>query len=158
MSMWEIEYVVEQTIKMINTSQATPYEKRNWIGNAYRIQDQFDCSFTHLRVKDILLKNEYIQPYSVKSFPLYNDNVEWFDKLVDQDFVWIRQNPQQKWAKDNLEVGYWDEQSQKIYVDFGTPYYFLHPTESLVICEPLAFSLSIIREVHKQENKSLLYN
>ena len=46
MSMWEVEYLVEEVIKFIGRSDAIASEKRNLIGNAYHIQDQFDCSFT----------------------------------------------------------------------------------------------------------------
>lgn len=158
MSMWEVEYLVEAAVKLIGSSNATATDKRNLIGNAYHIQDYFDCSFTHLRVKALLLKNEYIQPYTIKEFPLYNDHPKWFSELTNHDFVWIRQYPEQSRSEDNLEIGYWDKKSQQIYVNFATPYYTLHPKEAFVEYEPLDFSLKIIKEAGKQKNKDMVYD
>ena len=158
MSMWEVEYLVEEVIKFIGRSDAIASEKRNLIGNAYHIQDQFDCSFTHFRVKALLLENEYIQPYAIKEFPLYNDYTEWFDKLINHDFVWIRQHPEQPWSEDNLEIGYWDKESQQLYVNFATPYYTLYPKETFIAYKPLDFSLKIIEEAGKQKNKDIVYD
>ena len=158
MSMWEVEYLVEEVIKFIGRSDAIASEKRNLIGNAYHIQDQFDCSFTHFRVKALLLENEYIQPYAIKEFPLYNDYIEWFDELINHDFVWIHQHPEQPWSEDNLEIGYWDKESRQIYVNFATPYYTLNPKETFITYEPLGFSLKIIEEAGKQKNKDIVYD
>ncbi len=158
MSMWEVEYLIEQTIKLIDNAQCAKSEKRNLIYNAYRIQDQFDCSFTHFRVKALLLENEYIQPYAIKEFPLYNDNTRWFDELINHDFVWIHQHPEQPWSEYNPAIGYWDKESQQIYVDFAKPYYTLYPKETFIAYEPLDFSLKIIEEAGKQKNKDIVYD
>lgn len=72
MSMWEVEYIIEQTIKLIDTAQITNSEKRHLIYNAYHLQAAFDTSHTHFRVKDILLSTQYSVYASLRSRRLPN--------------------------------------------------------------------------------------
>ena len=58
MSMSEVEYLIEEAVKLIDTSQTAASLKRNLIWNAYQIQEEFDCGYTQFRVIHILLAND----------------------------------------------------------------------------------------------------
>ncbi|MGO1251652.1 hypothetical protein [Psychrobacter sp.] len=158
MSMWEVEYIIEQTIKLIDSAQRPACEKRNLIHNAYHLQAAFDTSHTHFRVKDILLDTQYMQAYAIKDFPAYTDHPKYFDGLLETRFAWIYDNPEMAMSKDNPEVAFWDSESQRLYVDFATPYYTLNPDETPTRHEPLEFAFIIIKEANKQQNKGVVYD
>lgn len=158
MSMHEIESLMEQTVRMIDASQTAPSEKRNSIWNVYQLQNQFDCSFTHFRLMDVLLKNDYVQLFDVDQFPMAKAYPDFFKALTDVSFEWIHKNPTKKWSDDNPEMAYWDKNSGKIYVDFGTAYYTLHPEERPSWVEPLTFGKQMIEEGNIQKNKEMVYD
>ena len=70
MSMHEIEDLVEATIRTIDILDIPSHEKRQLIANCYRLQAYFDTSYTHFRLMDILLKNDYMQTFRIHNFPL----------------------------------------------------------------------------------------
>ena len=158
MSMWEVEYIIEQTIKLIDTAQITNSEKRNLIYNAYHLQAAFDTSHTHFRVKDILLSTQYMQAYALEDFPTYNRYPKYFNSLIEAGDSWVYDNPEGTRSADNSEVALWDSESQRLYVDFGSPYYSLNTDETVALYEPLDFALLIIREASKQNNKGMVYD
>ena len=61
-------------------------------------------------------------------------------------------------SQDNPIVGYWDGESQKIYVEFGSPYYTLHPKESVNRFEPLDFGLMMVETADQLKCKSGVYD
>ena len=156
--MWEIEALMENTIKLIDKSSASPSEKRKLIRNTYDLQNEFDCSFTHFRVMDILLKNQYVQQYDIDDFPMTNNYPSYFNELSNKDFEWIRNNPTLKWSKENISVAYWDKKSNKIYADFGSKYYSNKQTESISKIEPIQFGIVIMEEALRQNEKSSIYD
>lgn len=158
MSMWEIEALMENTVRLIDKGEFKPNQKRNLIWNVYNLQNQFDCKFTHFRVMDILLKNNFVQPYEVNDFPMAKEYPSFFSELLNQDFKWINSNPNQEWSENNQAIAYWDKKGNKIYADFGTPYYTINPSEKVVVYEPLDLGLQIIEEANKQQDKSSIYN
>lgn len=160
MSMWEVEELVERSVWLIDNSEFSMAQKRNLIWNAYEIQGYFDCSFTHFRVIDILLKYEFIQQYELQDFPLSKEYPEFFKEITQEDFKWIKQNPTKPWsAKDNPSIAYWSKESHKVFVDFGTKYYTLHPEKQPTKYDPLAFATLIIKEAGKDnKNHSIVYD
>lgn len=72
MSMWEVESLMEDTIRLLDRSECSAAEKRNLIWHTFQLQNQFDCGFTHFRLMDILLKNGYVQQYDIEHFPLFS--------------------------------------------------------------------------------------
>ena len=158
MSMWEVEYIIEQTIELIDTAQITNSEKRNLIYNAYHLQAAFDTSHTHFRVKDILLSTQYMQAYALEDFPTYNRYPKYFNSLIEAGDSWVYDSPEGTRSADNPEVALWDDESQHLYVDFGSPYYSLNTDETVALYEPLDFALLIIREASKQQNKGMVYD
>ncbi|MBE0441781.1 MAG: hypothetical protein ACTH7W_01950 [Psychrobacter sp.] len=158
MSMWEVEHIIEQTIKLIASADSTDREKRHLIHNAYYLQAAFDTSHTHFRVKDILLSTQYMQAYAIEEFPTYHLYPKYFDSLIDAGDAWVYDNPTAIRSADNPEVALWDNESQRLYVDFGSPYYSLNTDETVALYEPLDFALLIIREASKQNNKGIVYD
>ena len=158
MSMWEVEHIIEQTIRLIASADSTDREKRHLIHNAYCLQAAFDTSHTHFRVKDILLSTQYMQAYAIEEFPTYHLYPKYFDSLIDAGDAWVYDNPTAIRSADNSKVALWDNESQRLYVDFGSPYYTLHPNETALSNEPLEFALIIIKEASKQNNKDMVYD
>jgi len=158
MSMWEIESLMENTVKLIDKSDSTSNKKRNLIWNTYYLQNQFDCSFTHFRLMDILVENQYVQQYEIDEFPMNTKYPDFFNELPNKNFEWIRKNPIEKWSDENQEIAYWDKKSKKIYVDFGSLYYTNNPKESVKKYDPLDFGFQIIEESNIQKDKSNVYD
>jgi len=156
--MWEIEALMENTIRLIDKSNFEPSKKRNLIWNTYNLQNQFDCSFTHFRVMDILIKNEYAQQYNIDKFPMTTEYPVFFNELSNKDFAWIHEKPTEKWSETNHEIGCWDEKTKKIYVDFGSKYYSNHAKETVVEFKPLDFGFQIINEANTQKDSANVYN
>ncbi|TPN85192.1 hypothetical protein [Aquimarina algicola] len=158
MSMYEIEALIENTVRVIDRSNEPDHEKRNLIWNAYTIQNSFDCSFTNFRVIDILLNVNYVQTYNVQDFPLYKEHKDFFDQLNAKNFEWINKVPNEKWSDDNESVAYWDKKSNKIYVDYNSDFYTLFPNEKSNEIAPLDFGLLIIEKSNLQKDKANIYD
>jgi len=158
MSMYEVEALIENTVRVIDQSDEPSNQKRNLIWNAYHIQSYFDCSFTHFRLMDILLKNEYVQTFKLKDYPLYSQYPDFFEGLLIKKFGWIQENPVEKWSRSNQAVAYWDKKTSKIYVDYGSRFYTLFPGESHEKIEPLDFGLQMVERAHQQKNKGHIYD
>lgn len=47
MSMWEVEYLMEVIVRLIDNNQFSTADKRNLIYNTYAIQNQFDTSYNN---------------------------------------------------------------------------------------------------------------
>ncbi len=56
MSQHEIEGLIEASIRAVDASVLDAAQKRNALTNLYRVQAGFDCSYTHFRCIDILLR------------------------------------------------------------------------------------------------------
>ena len=158
MSMYEIEALIENTIRVINKGERPDSQKRNLIWNAFKLQNNFDCSFTHFRLMDILLKNKYVQTFEPKDFPLFDTYPDFFKDLNDKDFEWINKHPNKAWSKINDSIAYWDRQSGKIYADYGTPYYSLFPDEKCKKIKPLDFGLQMIVAADKHQDMANIYD
>ena len=158
MSMWEIEALMENTIRLIDKSNFNPPQKRNLIWNTYHIQEQFDCSFTHFRLMDVLVNNDYVQQYSINDFPMSSTYPDFFTELPSKKFEWINENPTKSWSENNQAMAYWDKKSSKIWVDFGSKFYTQHKEEAPEKYEPLQLGYVIIKEANRQQDKSIIYD
>ena len=158
MSMYEIEDLMEKTVRLIDKSDFKPNEKRNFIWNTYDLQNQFDCSFTHFRLMDILIKNEYVQLYDVEDFPLAKAYPDYFAELPNKEFDYINKNPLEEWSETNQEIAYWDREYNKIFADFGSEFYTINENDICQKYEPFDFGLFVIKEGRKQNTKSIVYH
>mgnify|MGYP002652251984 CR=1 FL=1 len=159
MSMHEIEDLIESTIRTIDTLDIPSSEKRQLFANCYRAQAYFDTSYTHFRLMDILLKNDYMQTFRIHNFPLAKQYPEYYQALKAQDFEYIFEHPVND--QDDIEmlneiVAVWDRDTDFIYVEFGTPYYALH-SEAVVYEKALAAAKKIILLIH-QSQPNLAYD
>jgi hypothetical protein len=67
--MWEIEGLIEYSIRLVDKTERTNEEKIQLIGNLYSVQETYDCSFTNFRVMPILLKTGYTKTIDYKEHP-----------------------------------------------------------------------------------------
>ena len=114
MSMHEIEDLIESTIRTIDTLDIPSSEKRQLFANCYRAQAYFDTSYTHFRLMEVLLRNDYMQTFRLHNFPPARKYPEYYQLLQDQDFEYIYEHPENdqdvaEQLKDNEIIAVWIE-------------------------------------------------
>lgn len=67
--MYEIENLVEESVKTLATTPCAPAEATNLCFNLYQLQEQFDCGYTLLRVRDELEQLGYLYPLQPDQLP-----------------------------------------------------------------------------------------
>lgn len=113
MSYHKIEDLVEETIVFIDKNVESIEEKRNFFFNLFIFQNLFDCSFTHFRQIDILIKNNFT--YRIPIDELLNKQELLNDQLASaSDWLPVKINGQ--------EVGdaYFHSTDQHLYFDAGS--------------------------------------
>lgn len=156
--MWEIEGIIEDSIRFVSESEKSNSDKINLIYNLYQVQNQFDCSFTHFRLMDILQSVGYTKTITLEEHPDYKKNKTFFDELKKKDFEFIYNDVTKGWGKDNLLVGYWNLKDQKIFLDYDSP---LWANDKKTILKNLFFydlAKEIIEMAHHQKNENLVYD
>ncbi|GII60639.1 hypothetical protein Skr01_07240 [Sphaerisporangium krabiense] len=121
MSMHLIEDLVADSIRVLDAHYPDPDPRvRDWVAALYRFQDQYDCSFTHFRVMDALLRRGYAYRFPLERHPDYAARREYFDGL--DDFTELRVFDEEADDFDGfetwLEDGYVDP--PYLYCDAGT--------------------------------------
>ncbi len=118
----EIEDLVQASIIILNESQNKALDKRTLMWNLYsNIQNNFDCSFTYFRVKDILLQNSFLYTISIYEHPDYNDYISYFNKLKYKDFEYIRKIPTQKYDRNtNPTTSFYVKDENRIFFFYGS--------------------------------------
>lgn len=155
--MWEIEALVESSVRLVDKTEKPAAEKVNLIWNLYQIQGMFDCSFTHFRVMDLLLKNGYTQTINFTEHPDYKSQTSFFDQLLTKNFAYLYQDLSKPWGKDNPVTAYWDKKSEKIYVDCDSKLWNEEPVVLTTLgCYDLG--LEMLTEAHVQKDASLIYH
>ncbi|MCF6404917.1 hypothetical protein L3C95_18600 [Chitinophaga filiformis] len=158
MSMWEIEALVEESINFVDKTEGTNEHKVQLIGNLYAIQNQYDCKFTNFRVMPILLKTGYTRAIDYTEHPDYEGNEAWFEKQLKKkdDIVFINRDIKKRWSEKNDVVAYLENETRKIYIDYGSP---LRKDEgALELMSEYDLGLHLIREAHKLRDKALVYD
>jgi len=158
MSMWEIEALIEDAVKLIGKSKKDIERQRSIIWNLYDIQGQFDCSFTNFRVMNILLESGYTKTLRPEKHPNFLDNNVYFEELKTKDFEFINVQIGKAWTAGNPVAAYWNKKEGFIYYDFGSPLWQQLEEE---VPQKFAFydlGLEIIQEAHEQKYKNMVYD
>lgn len=121
MSMYQIEDLVECSIRQLCATATDLHQLRSDIHYLYEFQNLFDCSFTHFRVLKELLDCGYILLLEPQQHPLYAAEREKFEKILQSDFDYT----------PGVSGGYWcgtieDADSHqtvlnKLCCDYGSP-------------------------------------
>lgn len=69
MAMYEIESLVEESVKTLATAPSAPTQAKNLCFNLYQLQEQVDCGYTLLRVRDELEQLGYLYPLQPDQLP-----------------------------------------------------------------------------------------
>jgi hypothetical protein len=155
--MWEIEGLIEYAIQLVDKTNRTNEEKVQLIGNLYAIQNEYDCKFTNFRVMPILLKTGYTKTIDYTEHPDYEGNEAWFKKLLKkEDIEFINRDIKKRWSLKNDVAAYFEKESGKIYIDFGSPLRKHEP--ALELMDILDLSLLLIREAHILQDKGNVYD
>ena len=155
MPMQEIEDLIEQSVRLIDTSVKAAEEKRNLIWNLFEVQKKFDCRFTHLRVFDILRKYDFVQVYAPEDYPGYKTHPQQVKESMKEDIGFILLNPEKAQSPGNPVVAYWIKQKEKIFVDFGSLHFTAGGGPAPVFIYNLARKM--VQEAHRQFNRQLVY-
>jgi hypothetical protein len=156
--MWEIEALIEGAIQLVYKSKKEPLHKRSVIWNLYETQGQFDCSFTHFRVMNILLETGYTKTLSIEEHPLFLENSSYFEALKTKNFEFLNLKVGKEWGADNPIAAYWDKKTDLLYYDLGSP--FWEQLEEEIPQELVLYDLGleIIKEAHEQKQKNVVYD
>ncbi|MCF6350206.1 MAG: hypothetical protein L3J23_04135 [Flavobacteriaceae bacterium] len=158
--MYEIESLVEDSIRTISKSKNSNLNKRLIIWNLYNnVQDNFDCSFTNFRVMPILLKNAYTYVINIEEHPDYKLYKTYFEGLKNVDFEFINKNPTEEWNREtNPSTCYYGE--NKIFFDYGS--FLWKKNIKKEELEPknldvFEIALTLVKEAEKQKDIDLIY-
>ncbi|MGW1280970.1 hypothetical protein ACWD4V_28980 [Streptomyces tsukubensis] len=121
MSLHEIEDLVADSVRVLDGHTAPDDPGvRDWFTALYGFQVGYDCSFTHFRVLDILLRRRYTYRFPVDRHPDYAERQAYFDALAE--FTGLRtfdeEAPGFEGYDSWLEDGYVDPPF--LYCDAGT--------------------------------------
>ncbi|MFJ5774616.1 hypothetical protein [Streptomyces sp. NPDC093094] len=84
MSMHEVEDLVTDSIRLLDRHAAADDPRvRDRFAALYGFQDGYDCSFTHFRVMDILLRRRYTYRFPLDHHPDHAERSAYFDALTD---------------------------------------------------------------------------
>lgn len=121
MSMHVIEDLVADSVRVLDR-HAGPGDPRvrDWFAALYGFQGGYDCSFTHFRVMDVLLRRGYAYRFPLDRHPEYAGRRAYFDAL--DEFTGLRAFDEDAPGFDGyeswLEDGYVDPPF--LYCDTGT--------------------------------------
>lgn len=159
MSMWEIEGLIEDSVRLVASTNKKNEEKRQLIHNLYLTQNQFDCSFTHFRLMPLLLDASYAKAIELEEYPSYQEHQAYFGELRQQDFAYIHKDITQPWSNENPVYAYWDKNTAKVYYDFSSPLWQqLEKTEKSADLTPISLVQQIVELAHQKEDKALIYH
>ena len=121
MSMHEIEALVEYSIKTLAEQAGADIDIRSAIWRLYEFQEQFDCSFTHFRVMDELLKHRFAYKMATSRHPRYSEpEIQQYFNELDDNHAFINVDPLAEWSSTNNPMaGY--IRDGRLYCDVGSP-------------------------------------
>ncbi|WP_338868289.1 hypothetical protein [Myxococcus stipitatus] len=120
--MHEIEDMVEGAVRAIH-GRAAPGDMapRSQIARLFRFQGEFDCSFTHFRVMDILLARRFTYQFMVSDHPDHAARPEFFKDI--KKFTFLHDEPEAGTEDDDdvpSEIAGYIEPPH-LYCDAGSP-------------------------------------
>ncbi|MEU9731587.1 hypothetical protein [Streptomyces sp. NPDC048002] len=84
MSEHVIEDLVADSVRLLDDRTASGDPRvRDWFARLYGFQDGFDCSFTHFRVMDILLRRGYAYRFPLDRHPDFTERAAYFAALTE---------------------------------------------------------------------------
>ncbi|QSQ17405.1 hypothetical protein [Myxococcus landrumensis] len=122
MSMHEIEDMVEGAVRLLD-QRAAPGDSapRSQFARLFAFQGDFDCSFTHFRVMDILLARRFTYQFDVADHPDHAARLEFFKGI--QKFTYLHEPLEADTGDDEEEpspvAGYIEP--PHLYCDAGSP-------------------------------------
>ncbi|MER5197233.1 hypothetical protein ACWD3J_29460 [Streptomyces sp. NPDC002755] len=79
-----IEDLVADSVRVLDGhAEAGDPRVRDWFAALYDFQDGYDCSFTHFRVMDILLRRGHTYRVPVSRHPDYTERAAYLDALTE---------------------------------------------------------------------------
>lgn len=123
MSEHVIEDLVADSVRLLDahTEPGDP-RVRDWFAALYDFQSGYDCSFTHFRVMDILLRRGYAYRFPLDRHPDHAERSAYFGALTE--FTGLRtfdeETPDLAGYDSWLEDGYVDVDPPFLYCDAGT--------------------------------------
>lgn len=156
MSMWEIEALVEDSIRVVDASEHTEVQKRDLVRKLYWVQGKFDCSFTQFRLMPILLELDFVRKIDLEEHPQFDEEPVYFEELrqTSQEWVWL---DVKETNGHGSVAGYWVGEDEKLYVDMESPLYG-DEVDDLDDISVEALGLSVIRMADEQEKSGLIYH
>lgn len=89
MAMYEIEDVVEGSIRCLDNSALPSLTIRDIIFNLLEFQKDWDAGFTNFRMPNILLAHQYMFAFRLEEHPDYAENREMFEAIRQKEFAFL---------------------------------------------------------------------
>lgn len=119
MSMYQIEDLVECSVRQLCQVETDSYQLRNDIYYLYEFQNQFDCSFTHFRVLQELLDCGFMIPLNPEDHPCREQ--EDFQRLTREDFDYTPGPAGGYWCGTIANADGESFELNKLFCDYGSP-------------------------------------
>jgi len=115
MSMHEIEYLVEDTVRRLDAGAPEHgLDLRTLFWNLYDYQSRFDTCITLFVNVTIVVRHRYLYPFPVEAHPDFERYLEYFTSLRDKTFEEIPRDPSKPWEREtNRTTGYYRDPVRK---------------------------------------------
>ncbi len=134
MSQHEIEDLIETSVRTVDSSALDATQKRNALVNLYRVQAGFDCSYTHFRCIDILLRLRAAYRIPLSEHPDFDTAPEHFQAPDNNWLPADAQNP-------DASVVFYQSDDNHLYFDAGDDFWHrLQAAGAHVDDEPASWS------------------
>lgn len=135
MSMYQIEDLVEESVRVLCCSSPVGPQLWSDINAMYGFQENFDCSFTHLRLYPELVKVGYLTHIEPKEHPLYEEYRKEFEQLMQEDFDYVP-GPEGGFWCGTIENGNGETFTvNKICCEYGSPLWELLVEKGMITGE-----------------------
>lgn len=161
--MHEFEDLVDMSVRCLAQSKTKDSQAlRSLFWNLYKFQEQWDTSFTQLRVLDILIEHKYLYRFELTEHPDYEAYKSILSNLNDFDFIHV--NPEQIWHPETNPTSCF-YYAPYLYCEAGSPLWLLMvesgrlqelDARSPVQIDSVELADSVIHEAEQQGDKALI--
>ena len=94
MSMWEIEGLGEIAVQLVaGCGDLSAAQRRSYYAAAYDLQSSYDCSYTHFRCHEPLMRDGFLHRIALEEHPAYGTQKEAIDAAAASGSAWLSMDP-----------------------------------------------------------------
>jgi hypothetical protein len=94
MSMWEIEGLGEIAVQLVaGCADLSPAERRTYYAAIYGLQGSYDCSYTHFRCHEPLMRDGFLHAIQLEQHPAYEAQQAALEAATQGGEAWLPMDP-----------------------------------------------------------------